>query len=216
MPDQTEAPSLIRFTTNVIAPDPAAPGGSRFIVAGQDSPYRSLDEVPINLRGVIASGEPEPQEPNEARANFQTGVVYELTDDNRLGRALRRKVERQVRGLQAENAFEEQLEEQAANEELPPEIVADLEQSHAAAVGLEAAQRAAEAQAADALSDDVAESLEPPELFVQRPGRHYQSALKAKLKPGENVYVREPDGSYEFIGTCDSMGGLPDPPLHLP
>ena len=217
MPNQTEPlAEPIRFSTNVIAPDASAPGGSRFIVAGDDSPYRSLDEVPINLRPVVVTGEPEPEEPNLPRGNFQLGEVYEMTPDNRLGRQLKRRVERQIAQLEAENEFQEQLEEEA-DRPLPPEVAESLQEAHESHVGLQIAQLAADAARADAASDAAAADLEPPQLYVKRGGRHYAPADKARLKPGEPVFVKDPvDSTFVFIGTTDSRADLPDPPITIP
>jgi hypothetical protein len=84
MPNQPDEPPAepIRFKTNVIAPVEGAPGGSRFIVAGEDSPYRSLEEVPTRLRPVIMrpedfGSEPESDEPPSATLN----TVYNV-DEN--------------------------------------------------------------------------------------------------------------------------------------
>ena len=78
MPTTPEAPLPIRFETNVIIPDPHAPGGSRFIVAGEDSPFRSLEEVPINLRAVIATSSPEEPD-DQPRGSFELNVAYYVT-----------------------------------------------------------------------------------------------------------------------------------------
>ena len=215
MPDQTEPPAL-KFGTNVIIPDPNAPGGSRFIVAGEDSPYRSLDEVPTNLREAIADeAEAEPDEPNEARGAFQMGVPYELTDDGRLGRELKRKVQREIAQLELENDFEEQLEEEAANAQLPPEIASDLQASHEDSVAWQKAQMGASASAADQIADAAIAAQEPPELFVKRGSRHYVQIHRTKLKPAEPVFVKKPDGGYQSIGICDAKAQPPDPPTIL-
>jgi hypothetical protein len=74
----------IRFKTNVIVPAPDAPGGSRFIVAGEGSPYRSLDEVPTRLRPVIMQPEAfesEPKFDQPPSATFTLNTVYNV-DEN--------------------------------------------------------------------------------------------------------------------------------------
>jgi hypothetical protein len=217
MPNQTEPlAEPIRFKTNVIAPVADAPGGSRFIVAGEDSPYRSLDEVPTNLRPLIVSDSPEePEEPNEARGSFEMGVPYELTDDGRLGRQLRRKVERQVAELQAANDYEEQLEEEAANAELPPEVAESLQEAHESHIGLQTAQLAAAARAADDITDAVIAAQEPPQLYVKRGSRHYIQIHRTKLKAAEPVFTKDDTGAYECIGETDSKGSPPEPPITI-
>ena len=82
-PDEPPA-APIRFKTNVIVPAPDAPGGSRFIVAGEDSPYRSLDEVPTRLRPVIMrpeAFESEPKFDQPPSATFTLNTVYNV-DEN--------------------------------------------------------------------------------------------------------------------------------------
>ena len=218
MPKQQTEPLAdpIRFTTNVIAPVADAPGGSRFIVAGEDSPYHSLDEVPINLRPVVVTGEAEePEEENTARGSFQLGVAYEVTPDNRLGRARGRSIERQVAELEAENQREEWIEEVAASSELPPEIAADLEDQYRKDVDFTAAQMGADARRADDIAEAAIAAQEPPQLFVRRGSRHYIQIHRTKLKPAEPVFVKDADGSYESIGICDAKAQPPTPPIVL-
>jgi hypothetical protein len=212
MSKQTEPPAApIRFETNVIIPDPNAPGGSRFIVAGADSPYRSIDEVPINLRPVIVTGEAEePEGPNEARGSFQLGEVYQVTEDNRLGR----RVQRQVAEMKAA-AEEDAWIEEEANTELPPEIAAGLQQDHESHIAFAAAQAAADAKRADQIADSVAADAEPPQLYVKRGSRHYVEIHRTKLKPAEPVFTKDAGGAYEFIGETDSKASPPDPPIIL-
>ena len=49
-------------------------------------------------------------------------------------------------------------------------------------------------------------------LFVKRGDRYYMPALKARLRANEDVYIRQPDGSFQFIGTTDARADLPDLP----
>ena len=104
----------------------------------------------------MVTGELEPEEENRPRGNFQLGEVYDVTDDGRLGRTHRRRVERQLAQLQAENDYQERLEEEASADELPAEIAEDLEEQHRAHIGLQIAQMDAAARAADAASDAAA------------------------------------------------------------
>lgn len=116
MPTTPEAPLLIRFETNVIIPDPHAPGGSRFIVAGEDSPFRSLEEVPINLRAVIATSSPEEPD-DQPRGSFEPNVAYFVTSDGRLGK----KVQREISQREAELEEEQWLEDEASRP-LPEDV----------------------------------------------------------------------------------------------
>ncbi len=205
----TEPPAVIRISTNTII-------GNKFYVMDDPLPFARVEDLPENLRPLVVSDELEPEEPNRPRGNFQLGEVYEMTDDGRLGRTLRRRVERQVAQLQAENDYEEQLEEEAANAELPPEVADDLQAQHRAHVDMQAAQMSAAARAADDIADAAAAAQEPPRLYVKRGGRHYAPAHKARLKPGEDVFVKDPaDGTFQFIGTTDSRAEPPDTPIPL-
>jgi hypothetical protein len=143
-------------------------------------------------------------------------VVYEVTDDNRLGRTLRRKVERQVAELESENEFDEWVEDAVNASELPPQVAESLEDAHRSDVARQAAQLAADANRTDDVADAAIAAAEVPRMYVKRGGsRHYAPADKARLKPDEPVYVRQPDGGFECIGATDSKAELPDLPITL-
>jgi hypothetical protein len=50
-------------------------------------------------------------------------------------------------------------------------------------------------------------------MYVKRGSRHYAPADKAKLQPGEDVFIRKPDGHFECIGITDGNSELPDLPV---
>ena len=209
MAKQTETPAPIRLNCNTIL-------DGRFIKAGDPLPCASEADVPETLRPFIVTDVAEAdEEPNEARGSFQMGELYEMTPDGRLGRSLRRKVERQVAEFEAENWREEQLEQAAADAELPPEVAQDLQEAHEGSVSFAQAQLAADAARADAVSDAAQEAEALPVLLVKRGGRHYTPALKARLRANEDVYIRQPDGTFQFIGTTDARAELPDLPITL-
>ena len=90
MAKQTETPAPIRLNCNTIL-------DGRFIKAGDPLPCASEADLPETLRPFIVTDVAEAdEEPNEARGSFHMGEPYEMTRDGRLGRSLRRKVERQV------------------------------------------------------------------------------------------------------------------------
>jgi hypothetical protein len=135
---------------------------------------------------------------------------------NRLGRALRRKVERQVAELEAENEREEWIEEEVASAELPATIAEELNAEHQRHVGLQAAQLAAAARAADDIADPAIAAAEPPQMFVKRGSRHYVEIHRTKLKPAEPAFTKDPaDGAYACIGITDSKAQPPDLPITL-
>lgn len=156
------------------------------------------------MRPYVA-GEREPEEENCPRGSFQTGVVYEMTRDGRLGRALRRQV--------AELEAEEFLTEEEANAPLPPQIAESLQEAHESNVARQTAQAQADARRADGISDAAIAASQPVELFVLRVGRHYIPLNRARVRPEEHVFVKDANGNYESIGICDSCGEPPDPPV---
>ena len=177
MPKPTEPPAApIRISDNTII-------DGKFFCRGTPLPYASVTDMPEILRPLVVTGEPEEdEEPAGARGAFQTNTLYEVTDDNRLGRAVRRRVERQVAELQTANEEADWIEDEAANTELPPEIARDLQEAHESHVGLQAAQAAADAEGADQIADAVIASQEPPQLFVKRGSRHYVDIHRTKLR----------------------------------
>jgi hypothetical protein len=50
-------------------------------------------------------------------------------------------------------------------------------------------------------------------MYVKRGSRHYAPVGSARLKPGEPVFVRQPGGRFECIGTTDGNAELPDLPI---
>jgi hypothetical protein len=52
-------------------------------------------------------------------------------------------------------------------------------------------------------------------MYVKRGGRHYAPADRARLLPGEPVFIRKPDGGFECIGETDGHAELPDLPITL-
>ena len=211
---QTETPRPITISTNCIL-------NGKFYVVGSPLPVERAEDLPETLQPLVvvtdAAEESDEEEENAPRCTFQLNEVYQTTENGGLGlgRALKRKVERQVAELQAENEFEEQLAEEAANAELPPEVARDLQDAHDAHVGLQKAKMAAAARVADDITDAAIAESAPPQLFVKRGGRHYARADKARRKPGEDVFIKDTDGTFQFIGTTDSRADLPEPPVKI-
>ena len=148
---QTEQFNSGKFHTSIWA--------GKFYTAGEALPVASVADLTENLQKVVATSEPEAEEPNEPRGNFETGVIYEMTDDGRLGRTLRRKVQRQVAELEAAAQEDDWIEEQAATAELPPEIAEGLQAEHERHVDMQKAQLAVDADRSDAASNAAAEVL---------------------------------------------------------
>jgi hypothetical protein len=208
MPKTTAPPTLVRISDNTII-------DGKFYARGEALPFDRAEDLPENLRPLVVTGEPEAEEPSQPRGSFQLNTPYGVDEDGRLTRALRRKVDREVAELEAKNAENEWLEEQVATSELSPELAAALQEEHDAAIGHAKAQAAADANRSDELADSVIAAQEQPTLFVRRGTRHYANALKARLKPGEDVFIRQPDGHFHCVGTTDGHGELPDLPIEL-
>jgi hypothetical protein len=202
MPKQTEPLTPIRLSDNTII-------DGKFYVMGDPLPFARVEDLPPSLQPLVVTDEPEEFD-DEPRGAFELNAVYRVTDDNRLGR----QVQRQIAQLEALAEEKEWIEEEA-DAPLPPEVAESLQASHQDAVAQQAAQAGADAERADQIADAVIATQEPPQLFVKRGGRHYAPALKARLKPGEDVFTREPDGSFQCIGITESKGELPDLPIIL-
>jgi len=211
MPKQApELPAPIRLSDNTI-------WEGKFYNAGDPLPVASVEELTPNLRPLVVTGDPEAEaeEPNVARGSYQTGVIYEMTEDGRLGRALRRNVQRQVAQLEAENERQDWIEAEASGPELPASVAEDLQAEHENAVAFAKAQMAADARMSDEVSAAAAAALEPVQMYVRRGDRHYAPAGSARLKPGEDVFIRQPSGRFHCIGTSDGQAELPDPPIEI-
>lgn len=197
----TEPPApTIRLSTNAIF-------NGRFFNRGEPLPVASVADLPSNLQKVVATESEADEGPNEPSGAFELNTLYQLTSDGRLGR----KLQRHAAQMEAENAEEAWVEEQA-NAPLPPEVAASLQEEHENAVALATAQAAAATRISDEASDAAAAAAEPPRLFVKRGSRHYVEIHRTKLRPSEPVFTKDPVGAYEFIGETDNHGSPPDPP----
>ena len=188
--------------------------GSKLFRAGESTPYRSIDEVPEQLKSFISDDGDEPDEPQGPPSlSFQTNKVYAV---NAEGAILSRAGRRAAAELAGQAYAQRQAEEEAiAAGALDPETQAALEDAHAVDIGLqikeaEAAQArrdAAYAQAQEAAARE-AEPAKAPEFFVKR-GAVFMHAAKARLRPGEQVFVKRPSGAWETVGLIDASGSLP-------
>ena len=86
------------FRVNVIAPAESAPGGARFVPAGEPSPYHDIAEVPDHLRAFIVGDEAEPESPRRVQRSLR--AEYHLPVEQR--RSSRARHQRQVAELEAE------------------------------------------------------------------------------------------------------------------
>ena len=197
MPKQTEPPEPIRISANTI-------WDGKHYIAGEPLPFERLEDLPPNLRPYIAKPEEEePEGPGEPRGSYELNTLYRVTDDNKMGRKLRREVAQ----LNAQIAEEEWIEEQF-NAPLREDIAQDLSEQHAARVALSAAQMESEARMAD-LTEEAAREFASPTVRVRR-GSVWALAERAKLRPGEQVFIKL-DGEWKPVGTVNENGELPHP-----
>jgi hypothetical protein len=213
-----EARPSIRFTTNTIL-HIGGFQGSAFFAAGSETPFHSIDEVPESLRGFVAPAEPvETAESDERFANFQLNTVYLSNSDGSRGRALRRQVG-ELAGAAAEQERAE-FEAIAANE-LDPETEKILQEKHDSAIAYETkvlevaqARRDDEEEAARLEALRAQEPAKPAERFVKR-GSVYRAASAVKLRVGEQVFTRQPNGQWWLVGLVDANGNPPDQEITL-
>jgi hypothetical protein len=203
VPMATRQTEPLRLSANCIAQ-------GRFIPRGEPVPF-THETLPEHLRPYVAAHEAAEELDDSPRGSFELNVAYAVTSDNRLGRQVRREMRR----IEEETEAELLIEEEAANVQLPEEIASELADEHAQHVARQVAQLGASARMSDAIADAAAEASAPPRLYVKRGGRHYASVDRAKLKPDEAVYVRQPDGHFEYVGQTDSRGEPPDAPVTL-
>lgn len=179
-------------------------------------PCTKIEDLPENFRGIVATGEDElDEEPEGPRGSFQLNTTYEVEADDRLGKRLKRKAQREIAQMEERAAEEEWVEETANAAELPPEVAESLQEEHERHVSQQVAQMRVDSRLADAVSDAEAEARAVPTLYVKRGSRHYQLATKAKLKPSEPVYQRTPDGKLEYVGEVNGDLELPDTPVTI-
>jgi hypothetical protein len=161
---------------------------------------------------LVPEGGPESPE-EAARLNYQPGVVYR-TDER--GAILTREGRQQAAELQA-IVEEKEYFEQEASEPLRPDVAAALEDAHERSIGRAKAQteyfQELQDQTFEAVTAPAAKTLE---RFVRRRGRHYTEVGKARLKPGEPVFIREPStGEFRSIGIVNAAGELPEKEIEL-
>ena len=202
----------IVFRTNTIFEDN---GKTVYLEAGKPSPFFDISDVPARLQNHIAGPTIEVEESDEpAHASFTLGVPYAIRADGRLGRELQRNVQREMAQQQADAEFEDALEEEIANEELPAAIAEQITDTHREHVDREIAQARAVAERTDEIMDAAIEASQPSTLYARR-GKNFVEVGRANLRSCESIFVKGDDGDFEFIGKTDRRGELPDVPIKL-
>jgi hypothetical protein len=209
----TEATRPIVFSENVIVPTGGFEG-SRFVRAGDPSPYRDPSEVPAPLRGfIVTPGDSLPEAAEERFGTYEPNVTYSMHSDGSRGRAIRRQVA-ELSSARAEQEWAERAAEAEA-EAWPPGAKEALAAEHDARIAVQIKSleirdrdRDAAIAAAQEAAEREAEPAKPAEFFVKR-GAVFMHAEKAKLRPGEQVFTRQPNGQWWTVGTTDINAALP-------
>ena len=178
--EQTAGP--VRLSVNTVV-------DGRWFAAGEALPYASEAGLPAVLKPFIASGAELLPDPSDRD-------IY-----------LSNQARRQARRLEA-IAEEKEWAEQQASEPLPPDVAAALQDSHDRYIGEALAQAKHNQSAIDNAHEAIAAAAEPTQYFVRR-GGEWARSQNARLKPGESVFVRRPNGEMEAAGIVDSRGQLP-------
>ena len=169
--------------------------------------------MPASLRGfVVAPSDSLPEESEERFGNYELNVIYSVNSDGSRGRALRRQVAELSNALAEQEWAEEEARRQG---ELPEETLAVLQAAHDAAIALETKQleiytrdRDAAIAAAQEAAAREAEPAKSPAFFVKR-GALFMRTAKAKLRAGEEIFTRQPNGQWWVAGIVDASGSLP-------
>ena len=188
MAEQLTAPGPIILSVNAIV-------NGTFFSAGTALPFTAESELPESLKPFIATAEAPPPEPVQRN-------IYDMSPP----------VRRQARRLEMHAAHQE-LAEQVASEPLPEDVQAALESEHDIAIGRAKAQAEYNQSVVDA-AYAAAQADEPPQRYVRR-GGEWGHVERAKLKPGETVFVKRENGEMEAVGVVDATGGLPPQEIQL-
>ena len=197
----------VAFSVNIIVPV-AGFEGSRFIKAGEPSPYCDISEVPEQLKGFIA-GDEDAESQGPPGGLFELNTIYNVSPE---GAILSRAGRRAAAQLAGEASWQAQAEARRRPSTRKPR---GLQQEHDLRIGvaLDAEIRARDAEEAIAAAQAEAAGAEqkPAAIYVKRGGA-WMHAERARLRPGEPVFVKEPSGAWAAVGTVNSTGGLPPPP----
>ena len=103
-----------------------------------------------------------------------------------------------------------------AREPLPPETEEALQAIHAKSTSMVKAQMQFDQTAADNAYEGAKQAVEAKvaQFFVKRGGQ-WAHVQRAKLKLGELVFVKRPNGEMETVGCVDSRGEPPEQEIVL-
>ena len=171
----------------------------KFFAAGEPIPFANEAAVPASLKPFIT--EPaEPESTGPPGGVFQPDIVYR-TDDT--GAILSRGGRRQA----AQLAHAVAAQEARAAGTLDPETEALLRGEHEYHISGQILTAEIKARNADAAIE--AAPTKPPAFFVKR-GALFMRTTKAKLRAGEEIFTRQPNGQWRVAGIVDASGSLPE------
>jgi hypothetical protein len=208
MPKPPEKPAgPVVLSANCIA-------DGRFIPAGSETPFTE-ETLPPHLREYLARGD-EDFFTHASRNiyNQQPGpepgpVFYQATGGAQF---VRRQASRAARGME-----EQVMAEEWANEPLPVETQEALADIHDRASALAKAQIQFNRDQADIAYEqaeaEAAAKEARQQLYVRR-GGEFGRVERARLKPGEPVFVKRENGEMEAVGIIDSRGEPPEPEIY--
>jgi hypothetical protein len=178
-----------------------------YFAAGQTLPYEREEDLPPNLKGLVATGQEDFFHPREIdfynNPRPDCGVVYQPTGSDS---QWTRRQARQVASVALEQDWAaEQLEREHA---LPKETQQALEDIHSKDAALGKAELQFARDQVDAAYEAAAQAAEPPSLFVKRGGM-WAKTQNAKLRPGETVFTKQPNGEMWAAGIIDAEGQPP-------
>ena len=203
---KTEQPAgPVRLSVNTVVE-------GRWFAAGAELPFRASGDVPEPLRPFIAVDEPE-EPPGPASLNFQPNRIYAVDPE---GAILSRQGRREAAQLAGEAAWQAQAEAEAeAVDEQTAAAMKIAQEEHEFRISgdiLSAQIKDRDAGAAVTAAQQKADAEEKPAVLYVRRGGAWMHADRAKLRPGEPVFLKEPSGAWAAVGTVNSTGGLPLPP----
>ena len=164
-PVASEGKPLV-FRVNIAIPPGIAGPIGRFLQAGAKSPFHSIDEVPINLRGFVVQSsdeaELEPDDDQLPSATFVLGEQYAVGRDGlRRSRKLQREVNLQLAQQEQQEYWEQALSEPSESERVALELV---QRNHETLVARDTAIATARARECDLSTEYAREFTEEDQI----------------------------------------------------
>ena len=166
--------------------------------AGEPVPYAREADPPPNLKAVVATGEEEPAFSPAERDIYSPHLA------------------REARRIQGNIQLQDWAEQEAEADPLPEDVKEVLEDEHSRRIEKLRAQMAFNQGATDGAYAQAAAAAAAKEThFYVRRGGAWGHVERAKLKPGETVFVKRPNGEMEAAGIIDANGEPPPSEIYL-